>query len=449
MAFGISTVDTPFATDVASNAPDYILRVSGQEVPAGVRALVDVVEYESVNGMADQLKVVVMNPDTPQPIGAGTPSSGGISPGRVRGGGGSYSGGVLQLEDTKLFQPGNYISLALGYGADMLHIGGGIIRKNRLNFPRNAIPSIEVIAYTLDSAMMDNAPKESPKKPGQKKKGRGGRIFTDKKFSDAVKERAEDYGMDVSDVDPTPDTPSTFQQKVGMSDYDFIVGCANITGFVFWVDADENGKWFMHFKDPNNIRTNDKVWPEEDDNPLTYTFRYNDGNLSSLFSFEPEIAITSAFTKLTAVTKNTSTGEIIVVEFEEDNTETPDVIADEGDVLSVVDNPLGDEFTTGPSIKLLTDDFSIDVNADRNFSSKKELEQWARQWYRRHRENFITARGECIGVQQLRARQIHNIAGVGRGLSGEYGFRRVRHVLSRTNGYTCDFSVHKRVPELP
>jgi hypothetical protein len=264
-----------------------------------------------------------------------------------------------------------------------------------------------------------------------------------------VKERADDYDMNTDDVDETPDAPGTFLQKVGMSDYDFIVGLANISGFVFWVDGDDDGVWHIHFKDPRNIRTNDKVWPVEDDTPLVYDFRYNDGNLSSLFSFEPEIAIANAYTQLTAVSKNTLTGEVLFVEFEEDNTESPDPLANPGDVLDVVENPLGDEWTTGPSIKLIIDDFSVEVNADRTFSTKKELEDWAKQWYRRNRENFISGRGVCIGVQQLRARQIHNISGIGGAFSGEYGFTRVRHVMSRTNGYTCDFNARKRVPELP
>jgi phage protein D len=435
MPLGISTVSTPSASDTGFNAPNFSIRISGAEIPLGVRQLVTKVEYESADGMADVLKVTAINPDFVPPKGVsiiGATQSGSTG-----------GDGVLQLSETKIFQPGNEIDVAMGYGAQILHIGRAIIRKTQLIFPQKGTPSIDVIAYTKDSAMMDNAPEKS-----KKQKGKGGRIFKNMRFSDAVKERATDYDFAL-DVDDTPGVAKEFIQKVGLSDYDFVRGLANMTGFTFWVDGDADGTWTLHFKDPAHLNDNSELWPKEDDNPRKFKFKYNDGQFSTLLSFEPELAIQGAFTKLKAGVKDVRTGKIILVEFEEDNTDSPDVSTEiSGDAIMVVDQALDKPFNVAASsVKLFIEDFSINVKANRQLDSESDLREWARQWFRRNRENFVLARGMTIGVEQLRARQIHGIAGVGRSLSGDYQFTRVRHIAENKGGYTCEFNANKRVPE--
>ena len=395
-------------------APNFIVKVNNNEVAAGVRSIIKEVEYESAESMADVLRINALDP-----------------PDRGR----------LYLRDSKVFQPGNTVSVSMGYGSQVRHIGGGIIKKIRPSYPRKGVPTMEVIAYAKEVDMADNAPEASTGA-----RGKGGRTFKNAWYSDAVDERAVDYGFK-TDVDDTPDSPHDFIQKAGMTDLDFIIGLSNLTGFLFWTDLDENGDWWLHFKDPDKL-------PAADVQEREYTFTYNDGNNTTLWSFEPELAITGAITKMKAVVRDVKTGRLIEVEIEEDNNQAPDVLAElgiGGDPLlgagvGVSDNALEGGHTTGSDVKLFLDDFSFDLHTNRRFKyGEEELESWMRAWFRRNRENFVLGRGLTVGLESLAARQVHNLAGLGEGLSGRYYFSRVLHRCG-ASGYECDFNARRVVP---
>lgn len=406
-------------TDFGDNAPAFDLTINGKRVSDGVRAVIESAEYESADGMADVLRVQLVNVPDDQ--------------------------GRFPLSDSRLFAPGNEVSLFGGYGVGLKHIGRGIIRKVRNNFPQGGTPDMEVIAYTKDAVMSDTAPeslKEKKKKGNGMKNSKAGRRFKDFKYSDAVEIRAADYGFEL-DVDPTPDAAHDFIQRAGMSDFEFITGLANLTGYYFWVDGDEDGIWTLHFKDPEQLKQSD-IQDKE------YTFKYNDGDFSSLFSFEPELAIQSTITKLLVESKDPLTGQVIEAKIDEEDggDEGPEPIAT-GDELSPKGNELGLEWKSASSVKVFIEDFSFDVRANRRFKSAAELAAWAVQWFRRNKENFILSTGISIGVESLRARQVHTIAGVGLALDGKYQFTRVKHIFSPGGGYTCNFSCRKIVGAPP
>lgn len=443
----VSTIYKPSPNDTAFNAPDFRITVQGAQVPIGIRQLVERVEYESSDGMADMMKVVFRDPRYVPPKGL-------LAKGPLRGlgAGGSGSGSHLSLRDIRVFQPGNEMSLWMGYGTSLRHIGRVVIRKVRPNYPRDEMPSVEVVGYTKDSAMMDNSPQKPKNPPPKKKRAKkgtpkppppGARVFKNTTFAEAVRQRGLNYGFDVKDVDDTPDAPSHFIQKVGLTDYDFVKGLSNLTGFFFWVDADENGQWSLHFKDPHTLRrkvVQDKI----------YTFKYDQGPTSSLLDFEPELVISGATTRLQAQVKDPVSGKTFEAMFDEENEDTPDPLAVvQDDVeLDVEGNVLQGEYKTAATVKLFIDDFSFVANTNRRFRSEAELILWARQWFRRHRENFIQSHGTIIGVETVMARQIHKISGVGMGLDGEYFFSNVRHIMQNGSGYELECTMRKVVPEL-
>ena len=443
---GTSTISSPKADDRSLNAPDFNLHVQGAQIPAGVRSLVERVEYESAEGMADIMRIVFRDPRYIPPKG--------MMPAGSLGSGGSGPGAFLSLRDVRVFLPGNEIDLWLGYGPNLKHVGRTIIRKVRPSFPRgDEIPSVEVIGYTKDSAMMDSAP-IAPKPPPKRKKGvRQGRKWTDTTFADCVKDLAEQYGFEttrdgVSTIDDTPDKkkPHTFIQKTGLSDYDFIKGLSNITGYFFWVDGTQDGKWYLHFRNPRKLRKaalQDKI----------YTFTYDQGPNSSLLSFEPELAITGAITKIQARTKDPETGNILDSTFEEEVEETPDPLLEAGRDLDLrpIDmegNVIKGHWTTAQSVRVFINDFSFEAKTTRRFRSQAELVAWARQWFRRHRENFVQSNATMIGVEDVMSRQIHKVSGLGMGLDGEYFFNSVQHVISNSNGYELNVHCRKVVPEM-
>lgn len=427
------------ANDVSFNAPNFSIRVSGAEIPLGVRQLVQRVEYESADGYADALKLTVWDPDFIPP--KSVPSVGNL-------GALNAAGASTRLVDNKIFQPGNEITVAFGWGSQLKHVGRAIIRKQRPNFPADQMPSIEVIAYTKDVVMMDNSPQPPLEnvEPGaartRRQPKKGERAFINKRYSDVVKQRAETYGFNL-DIDQTKDKPGTFNQKVGMNDYDLINGLANITGYVFWVDGDQEGNWTLHFKDPDRMSAADVQ-------DRTYTFKYNQGDFSSLLTFEPEIATQGSVTELFAITINPKTGEEIKVRIKEENDDAPESLATvSGETLRMVDQAMNGPHTTGSDIKLFFGEYSFEQRANRRIDNEADLTVWARQWFRRQRENFIIARGATIGTEHLMARQTHVISGVGPTLSGSYYFSRVRHVMDHEQGYLCDFTCRKIVPRMP
>lgn len=387
-------------------APTMSLQVAGQKLDAGVLQLLERVEYESADGLADKMRIVAKNPN-------------------------------FALSDAKIFMPGNEVSVWMGYGTNQRHIGRVRIYKNRPEFPADNMMSFECIGYTRDHEMMHRAPEASSKQKAKKgkKKQKGGRRFKDVRFSDAVEERAKEYGFK-ADVDQTPDKPSNFIQKVGLSDYDFIQGLANLTGFLFWVDGDEEGVWTLHFKDPDK-------WQGNQDRKLK--FEYNLGDMSTLITFSPELLVSDAAARIRARTRDPVTGRIIEAEFSDDATrDTPEVLMDELTPDSA-NQKVDRGANSSTAIQIFIGDYSFSAIAGKRFKTEAELIRWARVWFRRNRENHILSAGSSIGVEDIMARQVHSLQGVGVMYSGDYWFSRVNHIMSNSEGYMLDFNCRKLV----
>jgi len=409
-------------------APTYELRVNNIPVSAGVRSLIDTLEYESVDGMADLLKIVMK--DTVSEDGE-----------RI-------------ISNAKIFQPGNEVDVWFGYGAGgevgsggLAPVGRGLIRKVRPIFPRQAAPTVEVICYTRDALMMDNAPEPLREKKTRQsraaqrsgnveyKDSKAGHRYANQTFADAVRLKCEDYSF-LPDVDATPDAPHEFIHKARMTDYDFVKGLSNLTGYYFWVDYNfAKVGWELHFKNPETYV------PDQD---KKYTFNWNIGDTSTLLDFEPEMALQDVTTKLVAQVKEPLTGRTLEVKIED----TEDTLVDPIDRSADGSEKLEGPFETASRVKLFIGDFSVEIVTNRRFSDENALALWAQQWFRRQRENFVMSRGHTIGVETLMARQVHTLGGIGIAYDGDYAFNKVRHVFSATSGYECEFNARKIVGEL-
>ena len=275
--------------------PNFALRVGDTELEAGIRALVESVEYESADGIADVAKIVAKNPN-------------------------------FILSDRTVFAPGNEVSIFMGYGGELSHIGRVRIYKVRPTFPQAEMPTIEITGYTRDHEMMHNSPPQAAPqgRAGGRRRGarraqsQSGRRFRNLKYSEAVEQRAADYNFN-TDIVPTPEAPTDFIQKAGMSDYDFVNGLANLTGFLFWVDGDENGEWTLHFKDPERLNEQE----------TRYRFEYNLGDMSTLFQFQPEFLVSEAIAQIRVRVQGPTTGQVFEAEFTEDNLEgSPELLFD-------------------------------------------------------------------------------------------------------------------------
>ncbi|MGD9749377.1 MAG: phage late control D family protein [Acidimicrobiia bacterium] len=394
--------------------PNFSIRVGDTELEAGVRALIESVEYESADGIADVAKIVAKNPN-------------------------------FILSDRTVLAPGNEVSIFMGYGGELSHIGRVRIYKVRPTFPQAEMPTIEITGYTRDHEMMHNSPPQAAPagRAGGRRRGarraqsQSGRRFRNLKYSEAVEQRAADYNFS-TDIDPTPEAPTDFIQKAGMSDYDFVNGLANLTGFLFWVDGDENGEWTLHFKDPERLNEQE----------TRYRFEYNLGDLSTLFQFQPEFLVSEAIAQIRVRVQDPTTGQVFEAEFTEDNLEgSPELLFDPSADLETETVEMAPE--TATAVQLYIGDYSFEEITNRRFASEADAVRWARQWFRRSRENFIQARGFAIGVEAVRARQVHEVNGVGIMYDGLYYFSRVKHRCDGQDGYTIDFNGRKQTPRVP
>lgn len=370
-------------------APQFVVEVADKDVPADLLRFIQKVEYESADGIADMARLSVSNPD-------------------------------FVISDSTIFQPGNELNIRMGYG-DARFIGRVEIARIAPSFPEDGLPTMEVIGYTRDYKMMDNSPEKGSK-----------RVFQVATIADIMDRIAEDYGF-FTDVDEF-DFGRNITQKAGMSDYDLAKGLANFTGFLFWVDGDENGIWTLHFKDPKVVRTSELQDKQ-------FTFHYGQGELSTLLSFEPELAVRDARTKIKIAIRNPERGRdfIEVIEEEEKATDLKS--------KAKIDDPLEKPIPTGATIKLFFGDFSLEIVTNKtSFIDASDARAWAEQWFRRQRENFVIGSGELIGIEEVLARQVHTFDGLGVAFNGDYYFTRARHVMDQSKGYRVDFTARRHLP---
>ena len=189
-------------------------------------------------------------------------------------------------------------------------------------------------------------------------------------------------------------------------------------------------QWTFHFRHHSSITQEEE-----------FVFKYDFYEDSNLFSFQPELLIKGAKTKISVSVKDRKTGKIFLAEVEEENDKAPAMDAT-SDLAGGVDG----EYTTASDIVLAFGGYTVDVISDRRFTDAADVKMWAEQFFRRMRDNFILSRGVTIGNNLLGARQTHEIEGVGKAYDGKYYFSKVKHVIDDSNGYICNFSARKVLP---
>lgn len=400
---------------------------------------------------------------------------------------------LFALMNSTVFQWGNEIDIHMGYNAVSLdgthgvlsHMGRFIVTRIEANFPDEGNPGFIVKAYTADFRMISNSPDGAKrgkalgtktqgvkvtgsKKPsttaitrdpvtgkvsftprGKKAQPKGQqhvRVWKDIKYEDVIAEVASTYAF-ITEIDTTNLPPQTFTQKVGISDFDLVRGIANIVGFLFWVDGDDDGNFTLHFRDPRRIYDANAGSPVQE---RRYAFYYgpvaglvspqggpvNPDQSGSLLSFQPEGSVVQEHTKLRVVYTDPRSGKHYEEEIDEDAfTEDLAFTGDPKDQIK--SSP-----ETGGAVRLFWGEFSIATVADKHFKNALELRAWTVQWFQRNRERFQQGNGKVVGIPDLRCFQIHDFGGVGP-WSGAWYMNKVTHVMDVDSGYLCDFHARK------
>lgn len=442
-------------------APVFELRVQGTAIDRDFSQYIQKVEFESAADMADVMTIVLNNPG-------------------------------FQLEGSeehpdfsahKMFQPGNEVELRGGYGRADTFIGRAILTKHLPNFPEDGMPTLQVKGYDKSQLMMDIS---GPVQATQENKANlktprpvdaqddQGTPYVDMKASDVVAIIANKYGF-LTDIDATEvklraATGDGIIQKKGMKDFELVQILANLNQREFFVDFDPFKKaWVLHWKKP----------AEKDSAELV--FRYGVGQQSSLLSFECEYGLRETINEIVVLAWDPDRQRWIsaaIIETAEGDdpryrqgggrmsrfkpapvekltTNDPAALSkkpakantkakkQKAVEASATRDEIKKTLSSATQFRLAAGGTAIDIQADRPFESMAEAAAYAQRWFKARKDSFLVGKGTIIGIETLRARQVHRLEGLGPRLSGDWYFISVSHQFDSESGYRCEFTARK------
>jgi phage protein D len=378
-------------------APTVKILVEGQELNADVTRAITRVEVDLTRDIADMIKLTVVNP-AQDILGDG------------------YGDSFVFL-DSKAFQPGNRVEVSMGYGDDVSFIAAGIITKWLPSFPRSGVPMLQVAALDASHRLMDS------ETAGQAEP------FDNFDLDTIVLSILTKHDIVAGEVTPLPGTGvgRTITKKRGMSDYKFVKGLANLAGHEFKIRFNPTtGQWEGFWRPP--------VAEQE----RQFTFRYNAGEESTLLKFNAQWGLRDQPTAVTLLYFDdlTRTWEEVTVE----DAKEGEKLRFEGGTDRVLES-----INDASAVRISAGGVAVEVITERKFKSLSEALQFAERWLVARKNSFLTGRGALVGLEELRAGDVHVIEGVGAQLTGEWEFTTIRHVFDQAAGYTTEFFANKVV----
>jgi phage protein D len=79
----------------------------------------------------------------------------------------------------------------------------------------------------------------------------------------------------------------------------------------------------------------------------------------------------------------------------------------------------------------------------RRFKNEQQARRAIEQFIQRQKENFITGEGALVGNEIIQSRQVIRLEGISNQFSGKYYLTKVLHKMSKSGGYTTEFTAHK------
>lgn len=390
--------------EFAELTPAYKITTNGQDINEDVTDLVTGVRFEDNSYIADIVEFDVnLTPDLE------------ADPGTMRG---KVYGPVL---DSKLFAEGNYIDLFIGYGKDLIFMQRCRIQKWMPNFPEGDKPTLTIKAFGLETELSG----EIEEKDKQYRSFKGVPYST--MIERLVQWLAAKIGVGIQvDIEPTSGNHDAAIQK-GKTPMDFIRRLANLTGYDFYIEYDQDRQSFVaHFH------------PRRTQSDIQYEFWYNKGEETTLLSFVPHFAAGDQLTSLEVVSWDKKGNKPIryLIEKTEKGVDVKVVPGQGVDDLLIEDelqNAAAVRYTSFGGLKR-----TIPTKLDTLGAVKK----FAEAEFESGSNNMVTATGKTIGAEVIRAKQSHMIKGVGTRLSGEYLFDIVKHRIGG-DGFTTEFNCRK------
>jgi hypothetical protein len=391
--------------------------------------------------------------------------------------------GAETLEDAtahRAFQPGNEVELRAGYGRADTFIGRAIIQKHLPDFPEEGLPTLRVKGYSKAYLMMNSSGELSVSEnrvqlhdPRQlaANEATQGALYTDMRASDIVARVARKYGF-VLNIDPTDKVLKNSHQegivqKKGMSDYELVRLLANMERREFFVRYEPaQGNWVLNW-----------IKPRDENSTPEFVFRYGDPKgYSTLLSYSAEYGLRDQITSLVVDAWDEDKREwVSVVEVfdiegvdtrwtkgggrAERNKDTPNVNPSDGpkktsskatrkkaNVAARTGSLIKHALDSATQFRLSAGGVAIDVQ-HRPFKNLDEVATFATRWFRARRDHFLVAKGTLVGLETLRAGQVHRFEGLGPRLSGDYYFIAVKHHITDGEIYKCEYTARKIIAD--
>lgn len=435
-------------------APVFRLEINDRPLNYDINRLVQNIEYETAVDMADMLTVTIDNP-------------------------GLIDDSFPDWTGHKAFQPGNEASLYIGYGrADRPENFVGRVQwvKHLPVYPREGVPQLQIKGYDLSYKMMNNEgpvisagrnTKPTTKRPVDLADDQG-QVFQSILHSEVVSRYADLYGLD-KDIDATTKREQVIVKK-GMKHFELIKGLGNLNNRETWIDYDNTKrKWVLHWKTRNRSQGPQYV--------LRYASAKSGGieripTSGTLLECQPEYGLTEAISTATILIYD-GKAQRWVSAIEIEDASGPDPIYKAGGGIrsraAVSQRPkpktkgqaarprkearattlkrqakdvINEALDNATSFRIAAGGVAIDVlPPGQRFKSVEEAGTYLLRWFQQRQDNFISVRGTTPGIETLRSRQVHTLAGIGDRLSGDYFFTRVRHVITDT--YQCEINANK------
>lgn len=327
------------------------------------------------------------------------------------------------------------------------------------------------------------AKKQLKANKGKDMKAAEGEVYINMTPSDVVQRIADKWGFDAIIEDVPTRLVSKHRDgiipKKGLSDYEIVKALANLYRREFFVDYDTRKRnWVLHWESPSD---------NPNETPL-YTFKYapqtKDG---SLLTYEGEYAIKDQVSSVVVLawdphppdgTEGRWISAIEVTDVEGEGRQwhygggreermqaskapnPPDTVLGgakkkknpkKQDSTTIRNKKIAAEnrdyishaLKSATEFRLAAGGFAIDMMADKPFENPQDLADYATRWFLARRDAFIVAKGTLVGVETVRAGQVHEFLGLGEFLSGLYYFVAAKHKFSSDSGYTIDYIARK------
>jgi phage protein D len=285
----------------------------------------------------------------------------------------------LGLDD--VFVLGKPVEISLGYEDKLVPVFQGYITSVTVEFSGDEPPGLLIRGMDMSYLMM---------------KGSKSKSWSEKKYSDIVKDIAGTYGMKTK-IDATATKYNTVSQNQ-IDDYHFIQYLAELVHYDFFVV----GKT-LYFRKPLTEMT-----PVVD---LQYG--------SILYSLSIDMNIADQITEVTV--RGWDNKELKVVE-----------------ASATTVTKLGSNSKTGKDILAAQGSYKEHVYT--NIDSQEEAKTHAEAVLNKRSMKLISGQGECAGIPEIRAGRYLKLSGIGAKLSQPYYIVASTHVFNE-NGYVTRFQV--------